>query len=291
LEPTPEPSEHAPDVTHEGRHRRSARGAWTIVAIFAVGLAVLAGLMLVPRNKPPAVPPGVPWGAAGEAISLVTCDLSGQKPAVEALAAELRSGGNAGGPAGQVPDFLVVTHVGADDALAFARLMGMQSSYRPQHHQRVRGPGERGAGAGTPNLIGVALLSKHPLYEGGPLKVDRKRSAGVAAVAVVGGQKFRIACVYGGGPKGEGLAPLLEQRKAEEGPPTLLVLVPAGDAGAVTRHREMLSAEFAGVEPREDTSGPSLLVTREWRASRAAADTATGIALYVAEGKEHTNPP
>lgn len=289
MEPTPETAAQTPQAPSlRGRHPRSSRGTWTIVAIFAVGLAVLAGLMLVPRNKPPAAPAGVPWGVPQEPVFIVTCDLAGRQVPIEALAAEVRSVAKAGGAAGDSPDLLLLAHAGADDALALARLMGMQASYRPQHHQRVRRLGGHGGSAGTSDLVGVGLLSKHPLYEGGPLKIDRKRSAGVSAVVVVRGRKFRVACVYAGDPEGEGLSPLLEQRKAEGRPPTLLGL--AGEAGAAARYREMLSGQFTEFRPQNDASGIFLLGTAHWRALRAGS-TAGGLAWHVVGRAEPSIAP
>ena len=260
---TSDPIREAPQGPTRRRHRPSSRGAWTIFAIFGVGLGVLAGLMLVPRNKPPEAPTDLPWGVPGEPVSVVTCDLSGRQVNVEALAAEVRALSDADGRGGISPDYLIVAHIGADDAMALARVMLMQASYRPQHHQRALG------GAG---LVGVCVLSRLPLYEGGPLRIDKKRSAGVSAVAVAGGQKFRLACLYAGAPDGGSAPPLLEQRKAESRPPALLALL--GDDGAAVRHREMLSKEFVEVGPRGGASHMGLLVTPEWQA--VGTGTASG---------------
>jgi hypothetical protein len=266
-----------PESPPRGRHPRSSRGAWTIVAIFAVGLAVLGGLMLVPRNKPPAAPARVPWGTPQEPVTVVACDLSGRQVTMEALAGQIEI---ARGVSNR-PDFVMLQHVGADDALVLARVMGMQASYRSQHHQRVRGAG----GGGASDLVGVALLSKHPLYEGGPLRIDKKRSAGVSAVAVVGSTKFRVACVYAADAKGGGPAPLLEQQKADTHPPALVGL--GGEAGAAARYREMLSAEFTQGSPSNEASGISLLLTRHWRDLRAGG-TAGSLTWYVVGGREPT---
>jgi hypothetical protein len=253
------------------------------VAIFAVGLAVFAGLMLAPRNKPPPAPAGVPWGAPPQSVSVVACDLSGRQVTMEALGAEIRAAAKASGAAGDSPDFLVLQHVGADDTLALARVMGMQASYRSQHHQRVRGAG----GGGASEFVGVGLLSKHALYEGVPLRIDKKHSAGVSAVAVVGASKFRVACVYAADAEGAGLTPLLEQQEADGHPPALLGL--AGDAGAGAHYRKMLAAEFAEVAPADAASGISLLATRHWRV--LSAGTGGGVKWYVVGGQEPASGP
>ena len=272
-----EPSRETDAGPIRGRHPRSSRGAWTIVAIFAVGLAVFTGLMLVPRNKPPAAPAGVPWGAAEEPVSVVACDLSGRQITMEALAAEIRSAARASGAAAaDSPDLLLLDHVGADDALDLARLMGMQASFRPQHHQRVPS-----AGGGASDFVGVGLLSKHPLYEGGPLRIDRKHSGGMSAVAVVGGRKFRVACVYAANAEAFGLERLLAQQKVDGHPPALLGL--AGKAGAGV-------AEFAPVAPADDASGMSLLTTRHWRVLRAGG-AGGGLKWYVIAGHEPESAP
>ena len=287
LEPTPDMAGD-PAAPPRHRHGRSSRGVWTIVAVFAVGLAVLGGLMLAPRAKPPAAPADVPWGAPGGELSLVTYDLSGQQVGADAIAQSIKNLARSAGAGDDAPDFLAVVHIGSDDAMAWARALGMHASYRPQHHQRVPRAGGGGGAGGASDLVGVCLLSKHPLYEGGPLRIDRKRSSGVSAVAVVAGRKFRIACVYAAGPEAEALAPLREQQKAEGGPPTLLAL--AGDAAAAAEDRQSLDSELTSPTWPSKPSGLPLFVTRHWRRARVTA--AAGPAAWrVVGGAESSTVP
>jgi hypothetical protein len=229
--------------------------------------------MLVPRNKPPAAPAEVPWGAPPAPISVVTCDLSGRQVSADALAAEVRALAKVGAAGGDYPDLLILAHIGADEAMALARLMGMEASYRPQHHQRARG---------AAGFIGVCVLSRHPLYEGGPVRLDRKQSAGLSAVAVAGERKFRVACLVTGAPDGGGIGPLIERRNQGDAP-MLLALV--GEAGAVERQRKMLAESFGELAPQNQGPGIALLGTRSWRVVTAAT-AGGGMAWHVLDGGE-----
>jgi hypothetical protein len=190
------------------------------------------------------------------------------------VAGEIKAMSQGRGAGGGSPDFVALLHVSADDAVALAAALGIQDSYRPQHHQRVRRTAVGGGGEGH---VGVCLLSKHPLYEGGPLRIDRKQNAGVSAVAVVGATKFRVACIYAGDREGNRLVPLLEQRKAEGRPPMLLVF--GEDAGVRQLYRAALLEDFSNVAPGGEASAVSLFVTPQWRVAASGGSTG-GLTCY-----------
>jgi hypothetical protein len=247
----------------------SPRGKWTIAAVFAVGFAVLAGLMFFPRERPPAAPPELRWGAADRALLFVTCDLA--KNRASKNSERVRAAAREAGVAGQ-PDYVLLLNAAADEAMVMARELDMHASYRPQHHQRVKRAGGGDASAG------VCILSPHPLYEGGPLRIDRKHSAGVSVVSAVGGKKFRVACLYLTDSRLEGAAALAEQRRAEAQPPAVLWL--AAEPAARASLTSQLAGDLVELLPPAQGEAVAVLATGPWAAVRQAG-SGTGVTWCV----------
>src|SRR5687767_7294028 len=96
--------------------RKSRRGMLVCVGLFVLGGAVLWGLFLARRNRPPAAP-AVPWGAPVRPLRFVTIDLGG---------ARLSEGGDLIADLRKLdPDFVLVQNVGYDDVLPLAGGLGM----------------------------------------------------------------------------------------------------------------------------------------------------------------------
>lgn len=182
------------------RRPASNRGAWTVVAIFALGLTVLGGLFLAPRGHAPPLPAGTPRGRPDQPVVgvLLDCKPIGASPdaivaAVRRLADSARSAGDppsAGDPLrpGATPDLVVLVDVEGTFVPPVIAALGLQGSYHPQLYQRVRPT------AGEKVKVGVCVLSKHPLYAGRPIRTA-DRSIGVAADVVIAGRAFTVACV------------------------------------------------------------------------------------------------
>ena len=92
----------------------------------------------------------------------------------------------------------------------------MQGAYHPQLFQRAEP-----ARGGKP--VGVCVLSRLPLYEGTRIGTGSGPAAGVAAVSVVGGRKFFVACVDVEAAVGEGSAAALLRWSKEAGPTPVVV--------------------------------------------------------------------
>lgn len=164
------------------RHPGSNRGAWTIVAIFALGFAVLAGLFAAPRGHAPPLPTGGPRGLPGRPVTGVLLDCRPLGPSPDAVLAALRD---------LEPDADVVLLVDVEASLVppVVEALGLQASYHPQLYQRVRPT------PGGKEKIGLCILSPHPQYAGRPIRLADGRVVGVAADVVVDGSAFSVACL------------------------------------------------------------------------------------------------
>lgn len=183
--PTGQPTADA-SPPHGAIRRRpsSSRGAWTIFAIFLVGGAVVTGLFLAPKTTSPPAPPGMPSGVPDRPLRAVLFDLAQGPRDVAAVIASVRG-------ATPAPDFVLLAGVSADEVAEIAAALEMTRSYHPQLYQRTTtGEGDDDAATG-----GTCVLSRHPLYEGRSLRASKKVRFGTAAVAVVDGWTFRLACV------------------------------------------------------------------------------------------------
>jgi hypothetical protein len=178
----PDDQSSTPPVPRRYAHPTSSRGTWTIVAIFLLGAAVLVGLFLAPRAKPPPAPPGQADGFPVRPLKVLVVDgaLAGGAPAA------LITAGRALEPE---PDVLMLTNVDAAVVSPVAEGFRMQASFHPQLYQRVKPePGGR-------ESLGVCLLARFPLFATEPARAADRRIVGVRSVAHVDGRAFRIACL------------------------------------------------------------------------------------------------
>lgn len=153
---------------------------WTIVAIFVLGFAVLGGLYLSPKSKSPRVPEGVTFGPPARPLTGVVIDCRPLGGSPEAIAAGIRK-------LVESPDLLLLVDIESALAPGVIESFGMQKSYHAELFQRSEATlgGER---------IGICILSKHGLFEGAPIRVDR-RTVGVASAVVADGRAMHVRCV------------------------------------------------------------------------------------------------
>ena len=236
---------------------RSTRGGWVIVAMFALGGAVLWGLYQAPRARAPASPQ-VPWAAPHRPLRVVSVDADAggeTAPTVEQILAAVRP---------LDADFVLLQRVRSEDAAPLAEGLAMQRTFHPQCFQalgtRPRGP------------IGCLVLSKHPLYDARPLRREAPGSPcfGVRVVAVVEGSRFSVVSAR----PGDTAAPatdreLAEALRAPGSPPTMTGVADAGsrivaDAawtrtreGAVPLGRAAASIRWADLTAANGTIRPS----------------------------------
>ena len=173
---TADPSSRPP------RHPGSNRGIWTIVAIFALGFAVLGGLFLAPRGRAPALPAGTPRGLPERPFVGVLLDCRPLGVSPDAIVAAVRA-------LEPAPDLILLVDVEASLVPSVIQSLGLQASYHPQLYQRVR------PSADADGKVGLCVLSKHPLYGGRPIRLGPDRPVGVAVDVVAGGRAFTAACV------------------------------------------------------------------------------------------------
>jgi hypothetical protein len=153
------------------------------LAMFALGGAVLWGLFLAPRGRSPAAP-DLPWGAPMQPLRFVSIEFGGQPGVRESLVQSVKD---------LDPDYVLVQNIRFDDVLPLAEALGMARSFHPQLFQR---PDPRSADA-----PGDLILSKHALYEAGPLVLDpdptHTHARGVKAVAATDQYRFIVATGVG----------------------------------------------------------------------------------------------
>lgn len=202
--------------------RRSARGALAILAMFALGGALLWGLFRAPRAAAPRSP-DVPWGLPSRPLRVVFIDCG------------WAGDGEAGVTPGEVianlrvpdPDFVFLQGVRSEDALTYADRLGMQRSFHPRLYQAL---GERPRG-----LVGCLVLSKHALYDASPLTRGRPHGdcIGVRATAVVDGLRFWLV----NGRAERGWDEAVERASAAAGSPPMITAFDSVEVGLNTRPR------------------------------------------------------
>ena len=197
------------DAAANAVRKRSARGALTVVTMFALGGAVLWGLYLAPRGVSPRSP-AVSWGAPARTLRFVSFDCGG-KPFEQVRNAV---GGIRGGDA----DFVMLQRVPAGDVLSFVEGLGLQQTYYTNLFQRT-GPGGR-------DEAGCVVLSKHPLYDAHGVRPDGRRGAcfGTWVVAAVDGVRFAIVSVQAGAAGREAVAGVWREAGS---PPVVVGIAPA----------------------------------------------------------------
>jgi hypothetical protein len=234
--------------------RPSRRGLWTIVAIFVLGGLVLAGLFMAPRRKPPLAPPDMPWAHPGQPVTVVSFEIGPARRNAEpvTLAAMILA-------EEATPDFVFLLDIEADQLPGLAKALDMQASYDPRLYQRVpRTPGGK-------ELVGVAILSRHSLFEAAPVRRARKLPDGVSAVAAAHGSKVLVGCLWRAGePEPERPDPWLSHWEALGCPPAIVVFrQPTQGAEAPTEWRSR-GWHSAATEATGESAGVTAGVTVAW---------------------------
>jgi hypothetical protein len=182
--------------------------------MFALGGAVLCGLYLAPRGKSPPSP-AVPWGAPARMLRFVSFDCGGSsfervRDAIDAIR-------------GRDADFVMLQQVPAGDVLSFVEGLGLQQNYYTNLFQRT-GPGGR-------DETGCVVLSKHPLYDAGPVRPDGRRGTclGTWAVSAIEGRRFAVVSARAAGTGRDAVARVWREAGS---PPVVAGLAPATESAA-----------------------------------------------------------
>lgn len=244
-------------------HPGSRRGIWTIAAIFALGLIVLAGLYLSPRSISPTVPAGVVSGVPDQVIRgvLLDCRPLGASPdRVIAAVRELAS----------APDLLLLVDIESSLVPAVVEAFAMQRSYHAELYQRAQ-PSLAGGGR-----IGVCILSPHGLFQASPVRVDR-RVIGVETIMVIDGKSMHVRCLAL--DDAVALPPIVTHPKALEGGPPPVLLSGGRVRGQWVLTLDGVAAATAGgewlVETRRE-AGPVGVAFKVGRQADAEATTGPG---------------
>ncbi|QOV91142.1 hypothetical protein [Humisphaera borealis] len=171
----------APSTPPQHRHPGSRRGVWTIVAIFVLGFAVLGGLYLSPKSHAPSAPGGITNGLPNPPIAGVLLDCRPYGASPQSITSAIRR-------LAESPDLLVLVDIESSLVPPVIEAFGMERSYHAELFQRSQ------ASLASREKIGVCILSKHGLFEGTPMRIDR-RSVGVETVMVVENRAMRVRCI------------------------------------------------------------------------------------------------
>jgi hypothetical protein len=171
----------APEASKPPAAGRS--GKWTIVAIFLLGSAVLVGLYLSPRTRPPAEPQGLLSGLPDRPIRLVLLDCGTGGVPPETIAATVKQlHGD--------PDIVMLLNIDGTSVAPTAGALGMAATFHPSLGERVR------PDAASGNTTSLGILSRHGLYDGAPIRLTERRSIGVRAVAAIDGHRLALAAIH-----------------------------------------------------------------------------------------------
>ncbi|HYO11062.1 MAG TPA: endonuclease/exonuclease/phosphatase family protein [Tepidisphaeraceae bacterium] len=161
--------------------RRFARGSLLVLGLFAVGGAMLWGLFLAPRPSSPAAPAGVGWGVPGRTLRFVSYNVLHNQRGIENVVAAIKP---------LDADFVLLQEAESRHATDLARALGMTQTYHPRLYERSANL------AGPRATWGNLILSRHPMYDAGPIPNPGGGSFGVWAVAVIEDKKFLLANVH-----------------------------------------------------------------------------------------------
>ncbi|HEX8912840.1 MAG TPA: hypothetical protein VF796_10810 [Humisphaera sp.] len=162
--------------------RSSVRGRWTIVAIFALGFAVLGGLYLSPKGRPPAEPAGLSPDLPPRAVQFVVLDCGPLGPAPDVIATGVRAVDGS-------PDVVVLLGLDGSAAAPTAEALGMRASFHPALSERAQPT------AGDRGRVGLCVLSRHGLYGTEVVRAGDGRIVGVRTVAAIDGHRVPVAAV------------------------------------------------------------------------------------------------
>jgi endonuclease/exonuclease/phosphatase family metal-dependent hydrolase len=163
------------------RSRFSIRGVLLVLALFAIGGAMLWGLFLAPRMITPAAPLDSTWGVPERPLRFVSYNILHCQRGSERVVEEIKQ---------HQPDFVLLQEVESRDVIELASRMEMKHHHHPRlYHPSVNLDGPKAT-------WGNFILSKHPIYEAGSIPNPGGGSFGVWATAVVDGKKFVVANVH-----------------------------------------------------------------------------------------------
>ena len=152
-----------------------------VVALFAVGGAMLWGLFLAPQAVSPPAPRDAAWGVPPRPLRFVSYNILHNQRGIENVVREIRA---------CAPDFVLLQEVESRDLIELASRLDMERHHHPRHYDRSSNL------AGARATWGNFILSKHPLYDAGSIPNPGGGSFGVWATAVVDGKKFVVANVH-----------------------------------------------------------------------------------------------
>lgn len=177
--------------------------------MFLLGGILLAGLFLAPRRRAPGAP-AAEAGVPDRPLRILSYSVYHNFQGLDAVIADIQSL--------QPPaDFVLLQDVELEHVLAIARAVGMEETFHPQLYQRR---------PDAKHWPGICILSRHPLYEGRPLKGGDGATFGVAATCVIEGKRFAVAVVTGDDSSGSmasaKLRGVVEVWKAAGEPPIII---------------------------------------------------------------------
>jgi endonuclease/exonuclease/phosphatase family metal-dependent hydrolase len=144
--------------------------------IALLGAGFLAALF-ANRNVPRPAPAAAVWGPPEKPVRVVSYNVLHNQRGMKGVLDEIRK---------QRPDFVLLQEVEKRGLSAMTEALGTLPA--------IYHASENLAGGGA--SWGNAILSRYPLYEVGSIPNPGGGSFGVWATAVVGGKKFKIACVH-----------------------------------------------------------------------------------------------
>lgn len=169
---------------------------------------MLVGLYLSPRSAAPLTPLGLRSGVPSTPVNGVLLDCRPLGAAPDAVVAAIRT-------LAPSPDLLLLVDVESSLVPSIVEAFGMEKSYHAELFQRAQPNLQSGA------KIGVCVLSRHPLFEGTPVRLDR-RVVGVEAVMVVEERAMQVRCVAID-DQGEPPAPTVKPESPADAAPQLLL--------------------------------------------------------------------
>ena len=160
---------------------RSWRGTVLVLALFAVGGAMLWGLFLAPHAVSPPAPLDASWGVPQRSLRFVSYNILHNQRGIDAVTKEINA---------HEPDFVLLQEVESRDLVELAARLDMEHHHHPRLYERSENL------AGRKATWGNYIVSKHPLYDAASIPNPNGGSFGVWATAVVDGKKFVVANVH-----------------------------------------------------------------------------------------------
>ena len=103
--------------------RRSWRGIFLVIALFAIGGIMLWGLFLAPRAVSPPAPLDSSWGVPDRPLRFVSYNILHNQRGIDKVADEINA---------RKPDFVLLQEVESRDPIDLAERLGMQQHHHPR---------------------------------------------------------------------------------------------------------------------------------------------------------------